>query len=109
LANVCEKYADYILKVLKVPFTTAKPDDSGFVQHATAEYDILTELEEKESSKNEDEKPKDKLTKEQRKEMAKKKEEVKTTTTKDEKKETKTVKGDSQAASEKLRITIFKK
>jgi hypothetical protein len=106
LSNVCVKYADYINKVLKVPFTCDKPTESGYSQHAIADYDIVTELEEKDTSKKEDEKPKEKLTKEQRKVIAKLNEDAKKE--KDEKKETKKVEV-PQGTSEKLKVTILKK
>ena len=101
LSNVCEKYSDYILKVLKVPFTNTNPDDSYSV-HASCDYDIVTELDEKDSTKDKKEKPKEKLTKEQRVELAKKVEEAK----KEPKIEKKVV---ELGPSEKIKITIFKK
>jgi isoleucyl-tRNA synthetase len=107
LSNVCSKFNDYINKVLKVPFTNEKPDQSHH-QHAIAEYDIVTELEEKDTSKKEEDKPKEKLTKEQRKIIAKLKEDEKKDDKKDDKKEPKKVEN-VQGVSEKVRFTILKK
>jgi hypothetical protein len=107
LANVCEKKADDIIKALKVPFTNTQPDNS-FAVHKSAQYDIPIELEEKDTNSAKEEKPKEKLNKDQRKLQAKLKEDEKANKG-DESKKDAGKKTESQGLCEQITITIYKK
>ncbi len=55
LKNVCENMREQIMKVLKVPFNSTKPDQP-YNLHAQAEYDIGGENKDKKKEKDECEK-----------------------------------------------------
>lgn len=60
LINVCENMKEQIIKVLKVPFNSSKPDQP-YQLHAEAEYEIGGDNKEKEKKKGKDESEKEEV------------------------------------------------